>query len=374
MTYRAWPAAALLVCAMSLDACRRGENVVKPLTPVRVQVVTTHDAGRARRYSASISPYAQVALDFKVSGYVREILQIKGADGRMRDVQEGDEAPAGTVLARLNDSDFVDKVNGAKAQLAAAQADLTKATQEWQRASNLWATQSITAPDYDRARKDYDTGRAQVDGARAQLAEAQLNLGYCALSAPMNGVILQRNIEVGSLASPGATAFQIADVSSVKVVFGVPDVALRDLKMGSPLAVVTESLPAVEFHGRITEIAPSADPQNRVFDVEVTVPNRQNQLKVGMVASLQLAEGTLPAPVPVVPLTAIVRGPDDASPYAVFVIDERDGTAVAHLRAVRLGDVFGNLIAVPDGVAVGDSVIVTGATLVTDDQRVQVIP
>jgi RND family efflux transporter MFP subunit len=372
MVHRTWSAVALLVGALALAACRRGEDTQRPLAPVRVQAVTMHDVGSAQRYSASISPYTQVALDFKVSGYVRKILQRQGADGRMRDVQEGDAVPKGTVLARLNDSDFVDKVNGAKAQLAAAQAELTKATQEWKRASNLWTTHSITAPDYDRARKDYDTGRAQVDGARSQLAEAQLNLSYCALSTPMNGVVLQRNIEVGSLASPGATAFQLADVSSVKAVFGVPDVVLPGLQMGSALTLVTDSLPTVEFHGRVTAIAPSADAQNRVFNVEVTVPNPENQLKVGMVASLQLGEGKLPAPVPVVPLTAIVRDPNTA--YAVFVVDERDGAFIAHLRAVRLGDVYGNVIAVSDGLAVGDRVIVTGATLVTDGQHVQVIP
>jgi RND family efflux transporter MFP subunit len=334
----------------------------------------THDVGSAQRYSASISPYTQVALAFKVSGYVREILQMKGADGRMRDVQEGDTVAKGTVLAHLNESDFVDKVNGARAQVAAARAALTKATQDWKRASNLWTTQSITAPDHDRVRKEYDTARAQVDGARSQLAEAQLNLGYCALSTPMDGVVLQRNIEVGSLAAPGSTAFTLADTSSVKAVFGVPDVILHDVHMGNSLSIVTDSLPGVDLRGRITAIAPSADPQNRVFNVELTVPNPQGQLKVGMVASLQLAAGAMPAPVPVVPLTAIVRAPNDPKAYAVFVVDEKDGAATAHARTVRLGDVFGNAIAVPDGVSVGERVIVTGATLVADGQAVQIIP
>ncbi len=363
----------LLACVTVLGGCGREEPYEKPLRPVRVRGVERYSGNVGVRYSATINPYTQVNLAFKVDGYIREILQLRGADGRMRDLQEGDAIAKGTVLARVNETNYVEKVNQAKAQLAGAMASLQKGTDDFDRASKLFATKSITAPDYDTARKEFKEAQASVAGARAQLAEAKLNLHYCALTAPMDGVVLQRKIEVGALVGPGSVGFVLADLSSIKVVFGVPDVMLANLHLGSPLTVTTKSI-RTAFKGRITAISPAANVQTRVFNIEITVPNPQNQLKVGMIASLQVPDGRVSQPVSVVPLSAIVRSPSDPAGYAVFVVEEQGGTAVARVRNVTLGEVYGNTIAVAEGVQVGERVIVTGAKLVRDGEHVRVIP
>jgi RND family efflux transporter MFP subunit len=341
---------------------------------VRVQTVEEQAGGGGVRYSAVISPYAQVELTFKVGGYIREILQVHGADGRLRDAHQGDVFPKGTVLARIREKDFIERVNQATAQLAQVQASLQKAEQDWGRATNLFATHSMTKPDYDAARAQFDEAQARVAGARAQLEEARLDLQYCALTTPMDGVVLQRKIEVGTLATPGLVGFVFADLSSVKVVFGVPDVRLARLQLGNPLAIVTESMRGVTFTGRITAISPAAEASSRVFNVEVTVPNPQLQLKVGAIASLQVADGKLPEPVAVVPLNAVIGSQTDPKGYAVFVVKEENGRTVGRIRNVQLGDVYGNSIAVTAGVEVGEQVIVTGATLVVDGEPVTIIP
>jgi RND family efflux transporter MFP subunit len=364
----------VLICASLAGGCRHGQSVEKPPTPVRAQAVEEQAGGGGVRYSAVISPYAQVELTFKVGGYIREILQVRGADGRLRDAHQGDVFTKGTVLARIREKDFIERVNQAKAQLAQVQASLQKAEQDWGRATNLFATQSMTKPDYDAARAQFDEAQARVAGARAQLEEARLDLQYCALTTPMDGVVLQRKIEVGTLATPGLVGFVFADLSFVKVVFGVPDVMLARLQLGSPLAIVTESVRGVAFTGRITAIAPAAESSSRVFNVEVTVPNPRLQLKVGAIASLQIADGKLPAPVPVVPLSAVIGSQTDPKGYAVFVVKEENGRTVGRIRNVQLGDVYGNSITVTAGVQVGEQVIVTGATLVVDGEPVQIIP
>lgn len=363
-----------LAAVTVLTGCRREDAYEKPLTPVRVQTVQAQETGIGVRYSASIAPYTQVQLAFKVSGYVREIRQIRGADGRMRDVQEGDTFTKGTVLARLQEADYQARVDQAKAQLAQSQAALEKSSQDFKRATNLFATQSLTAPDYDTAKQGFESAKASVAGARAQLTEAELNLGYCALVTPMDGVVLRRNLEVGALVGPETVGFVLADLSSVKAVFGVPDVMLKNLQLGSALTIATESLRGTKFTGRITAIAPAANERSRIFDVEVTVPNPQNQLKAGMIASLQIANQQVPEPGAVVPLTAIVRSPHDPDGYALSVVEERDGAALARLRPVRLGEVYGNRIVVDEGVQVGERIVVTGATLVGDGERVRVMP
>jgi RND family efflux transporter MFP subunit len=397
-----WLTIGFLACVTILGADDLARSADKPPTLVRVQAVQSHVASRGQRYSANINPYTQVDLAFKVGGYITEVLQVKGADGRIRDVQGGDVVKKEIILAQVRQIDYLEDVNQAKAQLASAQAAwqqakaqlaknqaaLTKAQLDFERATNLLATQSMTKSDYDGYNENLGTSQASVNeakaqieaqqgkvaAAKAQLKQAEINLGDSSLKAPWDGIILQRNIDVGSFVAAGTVGFSIADVRSVKVVFGVPDVMLRQLQLGSPLAITTDSFPGTEFPGRVTAITPSADPQTHVFNIEITVPNPQNQLRPGMVASLQVPGGQLPEPVPVVLLSAIVRPPDDPAGYAVFVVEGQPGKEVARLRPVKVGTVYGDMIAVPEGVRVGDRVITTGTTLLVDGDQVRVIP
>jgi RND family efflux transporter MFP subunit len=127
------------------------------------------------------------------------------------------------------------------------------------------------------------------------------------------------------------------------------------------------------LEGRITRISPSADPSSRVFEVEAALPNPDGRLKVGMLATLGLGDAA-PAGSLYVPLAAVVRPAGDSSGYAVYVVRDSGGAAAARLRPVKLGEVSGNVIAVQQGLAQGDRVIVRGATIVADGQRVQVMP
>jgi multidrug efflux system membrane fusion protein len=155
-------------------------------------------------------------------------------------------------------------------------------------------------------------------------------------------------------------------------VFGAPDVMVRSLKLGAPLGITTAPMAGEIFTGRVSLIAPLADPRSRVFDVEVTIPNADDRLKVGMVASLQVEEaGAASAPL-VVGLGSIVRDKSRPDGYAVFVLDAAAGAPVVKRRSVSLGQAFGNWIAVTSGLAEGERVVTSGATLVTDGARVTV--
>jgi len=124
--------------------CRPEKAQEKQLTPVRVGTVQTYDATNAVRYSATLSPYTQVNLSFKSGGYVQSILQVKGADGRMRDVYPGDWVTAGTLLATVRQTDYLNSLNQAKAQQAQAQANFELAKQNYDRATSLYSSQSMT--------------------------------------------------------------------------------------------------------------------------------------------------------------------------------------------------------------------------------------
>ena len=105
-----------------------------------------------------------------------------------------------------------------------------------------------------------------------------------------DGWVLKRNVDVGTLVGPATNGFTLADTRSVKAVFGVPDTAMANVRLGSAQSVTTEALPGV-FQGHITSISAAADPKSRVYSVEVRIDNPRNELKAGMIASITLGGG-----------------------------------------------------------------------------------
>ncbi len=392
----------VVLCGAVLGCQKAASTSEKPPTPVRAGTVEAYTATNAARYSASIAPHAQVDLAFRVGGYVEKIHQVRGTDGRRRNVQEGDSIAQGAVLAQVREKDYSVKVDQAGSQLAQARASLVtarrqlaeadvgteKARLDFERAKALFAAESLTKPEFDAAKSQYDLAQAKVETARSQLAvleasiraaesilaEATLSKEDTLLRAPSSGILMQRVVEVGDLISPGKPAFVLADTRSVKAVFGVPDLDVQALRMGSRLAINFEALPARDFDGQITSISPSADPKTRLFQVEVSIPNPQNLLKVGMIATISLTAPGTRAEVAVVPLNAIIRSKERSDQYALFVIEEAGAKSRARLRGVNLGDAYGNRVAVLSGVRIGERVVTAGGSRLSDGEEVQVIP
>jgi RND family efflux transporter MFP subunit len=323
-------------------------------------------------YSASIVPYQQLSISFKSAGYVTSILQRKGVDGRVRNVQMGDMVKKGTVLATVRQSDYQQAVDQYKGQLAQAQASAANATQTWTRAQALYKGGAMTQPDYDSAKAQFDASQGQVTTAQAAVAQAQQALDDCQLRAPLDGQILARNIELGVLVAAGTAGFTMGETSTVKAVFGVPDTVLGSVKLGQKQSIVTESY-TQPFAGLVTAVAPQADSKSRTFQVEVTVPNKQELLKSGMVATLVLGQTRLASPVVVVPISAIVSAPDGSKTFSVYLVQHEGDKDVARRRSVTPGSAYGNLVAVASGVNAGERVMVNGATIVNDGQVVRVI-
>jgi multidrug efflux system membrane fusion protein len=333
-------------------------------------VTPPHVSEETLRYSASILPYAQVDLMFRSSGYVTNVRQVQGADGRTRNTGTGDYVEYGLTLAHIRREDLQNQVAQAQAQLDQAIAQHTKADQDFQRAKALYSTQSLTKPDYEQSQEAFDATQAAMGNAKAALLQTQLTLGDADLKAPFAGYILSRNIDLGSLVSPSTNAFTIADISRVKVAFGAPDYVLGRVRLGQELTIQTES-DTGSVNGRITSISPAADARNRIFAVEVTVNNRDRHLKPGMIASIGLGE--VPHSSISVPLSAIVPSPSEPDQFAVMVAQERAGSLVATLRKVRLGATHDNSVAV-EGVQPGERVVSVGAQLLKDGDPIQAIP
>lgn len=355
-----------------LGGCSHQSQI--PLQSPRAVRLTTVAApqvsGEALRYSASILPYAQVDLMFRSSGYVTNVRQVRGADGRTRDIGTGDYVEQNLTLAHIRHEDLQNQVAQAQARLDQGVAQHSKADQDFQRAKALYSTQSLTKPDYDQSQEAFNATHAAMDNAKAAVRQAELLLGDADLKAPFSGYILSRNIDLGSLVSPSTSAFTIADIDRVKVTFGAPDYVLSRVRLGQELTIQTEN-DAAFLKGRVTSISPAADIRNRIFAVEVTVSNRDRHLKPGMIASVSLGE--VPRSSISVPLSAIVPFPSEPEHFAVMVAQERAGTLVANLRKVQLGATHESSVAV-EGVRPGERVVSVGAQLLKDGDPIQAIP
>jgi RND family efflux transporter MFP subunit len=351
----------------------------KPARPVRVEIVAPAPPQSGIRYSASIEPFEQVSLAFKASGYVDEVLRRPGADGRSRTAQAGDFVNKGTVLARVHDADYRQRIDQGRAKLAEGEAGLTKARLDLERARTLFAADSLTKPDLDAAQSAFDSAQARVAAAQADIELALSALRDCELVSPATGILLERRIEVGSLVGAGTVAFMFGDVSSVKARFGIPDSVIQLVKLGDRIGVIVESLAGGRFSGRVTAISPTADPQSRVFNVEVTISNQDGRLRPGMIGTVVIGNAASEAAsrseqTLTLPLSAVVRSPGDTEHYTVLVVERQGASEVARARRVELGEVMGNGVAVVSGVARGDRVITSGATLLSDGDPIRVIP
>lgn len=350
----------LSLLAFAVAACGGAPPPSAEPPPVTIAVASTGAAiANETRYGGAIEPDVSVDVAFRVSGIVDVVSQRPGVDGRARALQDGDVVRRGTVLARLRQDEFRDQWSDAEAGFQQSRAD-------YERASQLFENRSISKAEYDAAFARFAAGGARRNQAAVSLNDATLR-------SPIDGIVIKRTAEVGALAGPSVPAFTIADTRVVKVVFGVPDVAVAQLRLGGRLAIEAEALPGRILEGRITRIAPSADRSSRVFEVAASLPNATGELKVGMLATLRLGAGAV-EPNPVVPLASIVRPLGDTTSYAVYVVrDSTRDTTIARRTRVTLGAVSGNLIAVTSGLDAGDRVIVRGATLVADGQPIRIV-
>ena len=427
MKSRKFIVVALVLFSFGCQKAAMREQIAKP---VKIKEVETVSAPKGHRYSATIRPNMQVEIGFKVGGYVEKISSATDSAGLSRTLQAGDVVSRGQVLAQLRRSEFQIKVEQArsqkseveknvnttraqlneiessiainKSQVSEAEINWRQAQTDFRRAQNLYNVQSLTKKDFDAAQTNLEMAEKRVQTARASLnaaqekvktvqaqveqteariktvdatiAETTIPLQDATLRAPLTAIVLERKIEAGELVAPNLPVFVLADTTSVKAVFGVPDIELQNLKLGQTLFLNTEALPDQQFSGHVSRIAPSADQNSRVFEVEVTIPNPRNLLKTGMIAALELTAEITGEERTVVPLSAVVRSKNKPESYAIFVAQEIDGVQLVRAREVTLGETYGNGVAIVRGLDRNEKIVVSGASFLEDGETVQIIP
>ncbi len=362
-----------------------------PVDPPPVAVKTARLAPetltRAIRYSGSVKEWQKSDLSFRVAGTVESLRRVARPGGGDRDLHEGDVFPRGTVLARLDPADYrleraaaAEKLAQAEAKLASARADADNARADSDRFQALASTGSASATETDTTRTKSVTTEAaaraaarEADGARVQLAQADANLGYCTLAMPFeSGTLAARTVETAERVTAGQKAFQVIDLTSVRIAFGVSDAVVGRLAIGGAVGVTSDALPDDRFGAVITKIAPTADAQSRTYLVEVRVAEPRG-LRPGMVATATIGADRTATLLPLVAVTREVAG----GRLVAYKVARDGGRTVAKLCPVELDGVVDNRAAIrpdtPGGLRPGDEVVVAGAPRLFDGAAVQVI-
>ena len=219
------------------------------------------------------------------------------------------------------------------------------------------------------AREGVQAARAQASAAGAGVESAQAQLANTVIRAPFGGVVEQRLMEPGELASPGQPVVRLVGGGGVKVAAGVPERYASEIEQGSPVRVVPSAYEAEARGGRVTFVGMAVDPQSRTFPVEIAVENADRTLKPEMVVRLELTRSVLRDAI-TVPTEAVLR---DERGESVFVVEEDSaGVPRAVRRAVELGPTSGTEVVLTSGVRPGQEIIVSGQSGLAEGDRVRV--
>lgn len=248
---------------------------------------------------------------------------------------------------------------GVESQLASARAQTAQAD-----AAIAQAEGQLRA-----AREGVQAARAQAAASQAGVQSAQAQLGNTRVVAPFSGVVEERLMEPGELASPGQPVVRLVSGGSVKVAAGVPERYATEIEEGTPVRIVPSAYGAEPRGGRVTFVGLAVDPDSRTFPVEIAVDNADRALKPEMVVRLELTRDVL-RDVITVPRQAVA---EDERGAGVFVVEAGpSGQSVAARRSVELGPTSGNEIVLVSGVRPGEEIIVSGADGLAEGTPVRV--
>ncbi|MGV6944144.1 efflux RND transporter periplasmic adaptor subunit [Sphingobacterium kyonggiense] len=307
---------------------------------VRIDTARTQSMNLAYQANGTFMPKQEVTVAAETGGRVVRVL-----------VDEGSRVGVGQTLAIVEG----DKLN---VNVSNAQAAYDNARTNLQRYESALSTGGVTQAQVDQM-------RLQFENAKNNLKSAKLTAGDVTIKTSVAGIVNARKIEPGAYVSPGTPAFDIVNVSTLKLRVNVDEKNVATLRVGQNVEVLASVYSDKKFSGRITFIAPKSDGSLN-FPVEIEIANNpNNDLRAGMYGTAVFG-GSGTANALVVPRTAFVGSISDNK---VFIL--KNGKAIE--TKVQSGRSFGDLIEVISGLQAGDQVIISGQINLMDQTPVEVI-
>jgi membrane fusion protein (multidrug efflux system) len=307
-----------------------------------------------------------VEVRARVEAYVEEIA-----------FTEGGKVKQGDLLFRLDRRPFVEKLAVAKASLAEAMAAQRKYEIDVSRLKPLVANGGVSQQDLDNAEASLEASTAMVESATASVESAQLDLGYCEVKSPIDGLIGAKEVSVGDLVGKGQPTL-LATMSSLDPMWFYCNISeaeyirtkVRAEELGKDLGMLplTLILPGGKEHeheGRIVFFDRAVNTKTGTMRMRVEFPNPTELLRPGMFTRARIDAGSREG----------IKIPERAiselqGQSFVWVVDADQKVSQ---RPVQLGDTVGSEVAVTEGLSPGERIILEGVQKVHDGSRVQVM-
>lgn len=345
-------ALALVVTGLAtFGACKRGgatqaaqdsaasANAPTVVGPENVAVVARDQVSSGPTLSGSLTPERAATLRAQAGGTVTAVY-----------AEAGQRVARGQQLARVETTGLPNQVASARAQVEAARANADVASRNAERNDRLLTAGAIAPRDAEAMRAQATAAAAQVTAAEAQLVNAQRQLGNASATAPFSGIVGTRSVNVGDVVSPGAALYTVVDPSGMQLTGSVPADQLSQVRLGQPVRFTVTGYPGRDFTGRVTRIAPVADPATRQVQIIASIPNAGNTLVGGLYAEGRVSSDTRDALV--VPADAV-----DQRGVRPMVVRVRGGRAERVPVELGLRDEVKERLEIRGAVAVGDTLL-----------------
>jgi len=346
----------------------------KPAVAVEVFRASSAEMTEGIDVVGSLSPKFQADAKAEFAGIVTQVY-----------VAEWVKVQKGTPLAKLDtrELDLMHQKTEAaaeesKAAVIQAEVAQNRAEREHIRFVKLKEVGLVTKQNLDDAATEKDASAARVSAARAhlrvsenELRQMQTRLSKATIRSPMNGVVSQRNVNVGDLVGDfvgNKVLFHIVDGGMLDLTLTVPSNQMGALRIGQPLTFSTDAIPGKTFTGKVTFINPAVNEADRSVRIIADVSNDSGELKAGLFAKGRIITGKRSG-VLQVPRTSLVSWDVMKKQAEVFVVR---GEKVNRL-AVRTGSVSSDLVEVSSGLTPGDLVVNRGGFNLRDGDRVKVV-
>lgn len=339
----------------------------KPSVAVEVTPVLKTTIREIGTFTGTLLPKSQYVVAPKIAGRLEKLF-----------VNIGDPVERGQVIALIDDDEFVQQVDQARAELDVARANteentsvLNLARREFERAQSLREKKIVSEAELDAAEAQYKAALARQKVASAQVAQkeaelktAQVRLGYTRIQASWengNGprVVGERFADEGTMMTANTPIVSVIDISALKAVIHVIERDYPRMKPDQPAIIATDAFPDKAFTGKIARIAPLLKETARQARVEIDIPNPDTMLKPGMFIRVNI-EFNRHENVTVVPMDSLVK---DGDGWIIFLIDKE--RMQAQRVTVKLGIVDGNTAEITEP-SISGLVVTVGQHLLDD--------
>ena len=363
---------ALLVIALLLAAGAARTIVSNLMNAHRLAQVTKQNA---KQYVSVVEPKAssdngRLVLPGTLRGYVEAPIYSR-ANGYVLHwyADIGAHVKQGQLLAELDTPEIDEELAQAQAQRQQAESTLALAKTSFDRAQQLRQRDAVSQQELDDRQGAYNQDVANLASTDANVRRLAEMKSFQRIVAPIEGVVTQRNVDIGDLVNAGnggagRALFTIAQSDSLRLYVDVPQTYANQVAVGQHVSVTQQELPGVTFDGTVTRTSQAISVATRTLQVEITLPNHDGRLLPGayVQAALQIdPAGTLTVP----GNTLLFRS---EGPQVAVV----DGDGKVHLKKIEIARDLGQSLEISHGLAPTDRVVLNPGDSIADGDNVVV--